>query len=81
MFQIKPAKDPNASRAHVSIYARKLGMSRVKVTEDIANVSVCWVQTRALWLQKRAGTGDIEEGNGCVFSWAFSQCIEELFIC
>lgn len=31
-------------------------------------------------MQRRAGTGDIERGNGSVLSWAFSQCIEELFI-
>jgi hypothetical protein len=41
LLSLKPTKDPNTCRAHVSIYAMKLGMPRVKVTEDIANVSVC----------------------------------------
>lgn len=67
MFQIKPTKDPNTCRAHVSIYATKQGMTRVKVTEDIANVSVCWVQMRACGCRGEQELGILREGMAVFF--------------
>jgi hypothetical protein len=74
MFQIKPTKDPNTCRAHVSIYARKLGMQRIKVTEDIANISVCWVQMQACGCGGEQELGILRKGMA-VFFHGLSLCV------
>lgn len=45
----------------------KLGMPRMKVTEDIANVSVCWVQMQACVYRGEQDLGILRKGIAVFF--------------